>query len=168
MHALIQFMLATEIHSLARYSKRTIELLRALSYYSYKVSGSFNFLLRVLFNVPSRYIFTIGLSEYLGLGVDASRIHIQYPVNATLELVHNFLFLSYGAITLFGRSFQITFNRKTKLLERANHISFYFHKRIQSALRCFRSLLLTASLLISFPAGTKTLHFPAFPILTDL
>ena len=40
--------------------------------------------------------------------------------------------------------------------------------RIQFALCCFRSLLITASLLISFPAGTKTLQFPAFPILTDL
>jgi hypothetical protein len=32
---------------------------------------------------------------------------------------------------------------------------------------CFRSLLLTASHLISFPAGTKTFQFPAFPILSD-
>ena len=104
-------MLATKIHSLARYSKRTIELLRALSYYNYKVSGSFNSLLRVLFNVPSRYIFAIGLSEYLGLEVDASRIHVQYPVNVTLELVHNVFFFQYGAITLLGRSFQITSHR---------------------------------------------------------
>ena len=43
-----------------------------------------------------------------------------------------------------------------------------FSGMIRFALRCVQSPLLTASLLISFPAGTQTLHFPAFPILTDL
>src|SRR3989338_240641 len=119
-------MLATEIHSLARYSKRTIELRRALSYYRYKVSGSFNSLLRVLFNVPSRYIFAIGLSEYLGLEVDASRIHVQYPVNVTLELVHNVLSFRYGAVTLFDRPFQVTSRRKTHCLNKSTTSPYTF------------------------------------------
>ena len=37
----------------------------------------------------------------------------------------------------------------------------------QFALCCFHSPLLTASQLISFPAGTKTFQFPAFAILSD-
>ena len=41
------------------------------------------------------------------------------------------------------------------------------HHGIQFALYRFRSPLLTASLLISFPAGTKMLQSPAFPIITD-
>ena len=49
-----------------------------------------------------------------------------------------------------------------------HHISFVFQQRIQFALSCFQSLLLTTSLLISFPLGTKTFQFPRFPILTDL
>ena len=48
--------LATQTNSLARYSKRTIQLLRAVSLYTHETSGSLNSLLRVLFNVPSRYI----------------------------------------------------------------------------------------------------------------
>ena len=47
-----------------------------------------------------------------------------------------------------------------------HHISFTFLQRIQFALICFQSLLLTESLLISFPPGTKTFQFPGFPDLT--
>ena len=35
MDTLLQVILATQIHSLARYSKRTLELLKALAYYNY-------------------------------------------------------------------------------------------------------------------------------------
>jgi hypothetical protein len=44
-----------------------------------------------------------------------------------------------------------------------HHISNILLCRIQFGLCRFRSLLLTASQLIFFPAGTKTLQFPAFP-----
>ena len=43
-----------------------------------------------------------------------------------------------------------------------------FPHRIQFALCWFQSPLLTASLLISFPPGTKTFQFPGFPVLSDL
>ena len=39
--------------------------------------------------------------------------------------------------------------------------------RIRFALCRFLSLILTTSLLVSFPPGTKTLQFPGFPILSD-
>jgi hypothetical protein len=68
------FRLATQLQSLARYSKRTIELLRALSHYSYQVSDSFNSRFGVLFNFPSLYSYAIGLKVYLRLEIDASRI----------------------------------------------------------------------------------------------
>ena len=38
---------------------------------------------------------------------------------------------------------------------------------IRFVLCCFRSTLITASLLLSFPAGTKMLQFPAFPIVSN-
>lgn len=66
--------LATQIHSLVRYSKRTMQLLKAASYYNHQVSGSFHSLLQVLFNFPSRYLYAIGLGLYLGLEVDGSQI----------------------------------------------------------------------------------------------
>ena len=48
-----------------------------------------------------------------------------------------------------------------------HHISTILLWRIQFALYCFRSLLLTASQLVSFPPGTKMLQFPGLPILSD-
>ena len=46
-------------------------------------------------------------------------------------------------------------------------MSTSFLKQIQFALFCFRSLLLTESLLVSFPAGTKTFQFPALLLLAE-
>ena len=45
------------------------------------------------------------------------------------------------------------------------HISLYSRIGIRFVLFCFRSTLITESLLLSFPAGTKMLQFPAFPLL---
>jgi hypothetical protein len=60
-HPSFRVMLATQVNSLARYSKRTTEHLSALPFHNYQVSGSFNSLSRVLFNFPSRYYYSIGL-----------------------------------------------------------------------------------------------------------
>ena len=48
-----------------------------------------------------------------------------------------------------------------------HHIPQVFPLGVQFALCRFRSPLLTASLLLSFPAGTKMFQFPAFPLLTE-
>lgn len=58
---------------------------------NYEVSGSCHFLLRVLFNVPSRYYVLSVSKTYLELEVDVPRIPVQYSVNSTLELVNIFL-----------------------------------------------------------------------------
>ena len=47
------------------------------------------------------------------------------------------------------------------------HIPWMLPPRVQFALCRFRSPLLPASLLVSFPAGTKMFQFPAFPLLTE-
>ena len=49
----------------------------------------------------------------------------------------------------------------------ALHISPVFPRGIRFALCRFRSPLITASRLISFPAGTKMFQFPACPFLTE-
>ena len=48
-----------------------------------------------------------------------------------------------------------------------HHISAALRQRIRFVLFCLRSTLMTESLLLSFPAGTKMLQFPAFPLLSE-
>ena len=62
----------------------------------------FTSLLRVLFSVRSRYLFAIGLGEYLALAVDACRIHIGFPTHATPELTHVVLVVDTGLSPCFA------------------------------------------------------------------
>ena len=88
-----RFTLATEAHSLARYSKRTIQLRGAVSLYLHETSGSFHSLLRVLFNIPSQYWYAIGLKKCLRLEVNASQIQTQFPVGPTQDTCTSFFLL---------------------------------------------------------------------------
>ena len=63
--------------------------------------------------------------------------------------------------------FQATSDSRNGRNEGQHHIPLLLPAKIRFAMCGFQSLLLTASQLISFPAGTETLHFPAFPILAD-
>ena len=73
----------------------------------------------------------------------------------------------YGAITLFRSTFQCTLRFPARLKRKSiPHISNNFHCLIRFAVCGVQSLLLTVSQLISFPAGTKTFQFPAFPNLS--
>ena len=102
--------LAKEIHSLVRFSKRTTELrLHALPTGSSRFGRSerglsspvalsptgfmpyCTALLGVLFSVPSRYLFAIGLRTYLVLTDDVCRIREEFPIPATLDLTHGVL-----------------------------------------------------------------------------
>jgi hypothetical protein len=77
----------------------------------------------------------------------------------TITFPHTFTGLSPSEVFL-SRKLQVWKKVKSKSM---HHISIILLQRIQFGLYRFRSLLLTASQLISFPAGTKTLQFPAFP-----
>jgi hypothetical protein len=57
---------------------------------------------RILFSVRSRYLFTIGLGEYLALTVDACQIHEGFPTSATLELTHIVLDVDTGLSPCFA------------------------------------------------------------------
>lgn len=83
--SLLQVKLATELHSLARYSKRTMhrQSIAEASHYQYLVSESFHSLLWVLFSFPSRYSFAIGLLACLALEVDAPYLPASYPRGGT-------------------------------------------------------------------------------------
>ena len=156
--------LATEVNSLARYSKRTIQPLKAVSNYSYQVSGSFHSLAGVLFNVPSRYSYAIGLQSYLGLEVDAPQIQAPYPRSPTLAASHPRFPSTTGlSPSVASRSRELRVRKHGRYDEPKHHISPGFHQRIQFALRGFQSPLLTASQLVSSPVGTQTFQFPTFP-----
>ena len=82
-----QVRLATKMHSLARYSKRTVHAhfharttLYVLGFrvFSHPVIGSFQLSLAVLF--------AIGLSVCLALAVSACHLHSSYPRTVTLAL----------------------------------------------------------------------------------
>ena len=67
-------------------------------------------------------------------------------------------------IASLSREVLVTTKAVRKVLQ--PHISSTLLQRIQFAFCCFQSPLLTASLLISFPSGTKTFQFPELPNLT--
>ncbi len=70
----------------------------------------------------------------------------------------------YGAFTLYGVPFQGTSGRPRKgCPEPAPHIPQDFRPGVRFVLCRFRSPLLTASLLLSFPPLTEMLHFSGFP-----
>ena len=54
---------------------RTYGATKAAPSYLYYVSDLFTVFLRLLFNIPSRYYFTIGFVLYLDLEVNALHIH---------------------------------------------------------------------------------------------
>ena len=122
----------------------------------------------VLFNFPSRYLYSIGLETYLGLEVDAPRIPAPFPRDGTLDThARNLLRCRYGAVTLYRMPFQATLRFPARLKRRSeHHISDAFQRQIRFALYAFQSLLLSASQLISSPSGTKTFQFPEFPAIS--
>lgn len=94
--------LATQMHSLARYSKRTTQILRSVPFYVYEVSGSFNSLSRVLFNFPSRYLYAIGLETYLRLEVSISQFPAPYPGSSTQDTSKACLVIATGLSPCFA------------------------------------------------------------------
>lgn len=72
-------------YSVTTISFRELHSFHAVSGCHYLVSGSFHPPIGVLFSFPSRYFYAIGLEVYLELGVDASHIQAQYPMDPTQE-----------------------------------------------------------------------------------
>ena len=94
--------LATQIHSLARYSKRTIQTRRSVPFDIYKISGSFDSLSWVLFNFPSRYLCAIGLETYLRLEVSGSQFPAPYPGSSTQDTSTSCLVIATGLSPCFA------------------------------------------------------------------
>ena len=157
------------MHSLARYSKRTIQLFQAVSHCPHQISGSFDSLSRVLFNIPSQYWCAIGFEEYLRLEVDASLLQTQCPMSPTQDTSHLCCFSRTGlSPCIVCRSRQLLLKQLRGLMQGlvTPHV-LPVSRKIRFALCCVRSLLLAASHLISFPPGTETFHFPGFWFLAE-
>ena len=115
--------------------------------------GSFHLSLTVLFAIGHMVVFSLtGWSPYLPSGFLVSR--------RTPDSARSFKDFAYGIVTLFDLPFKtvrLSFQVPTsRSLPRR-----YFYPRF--GLLRFRSPLLSESLLLSFPPGTKMFQFPGFP-----
>ena len=130
----------------------------------------------VLFTFPSRYLSAIGHQEVFRLNGWSRQIHTPFQGwRVTWENTSESHTYIYGAITLYGATFQWT--------STSNVISYSVTRRqtdpsapttpqmqplpgithLRFSLIRFRSPLLSESLLFSLPMGTEMFHFPTFP-----
>ena len=115
----------------------------------------------MLFTFPSRYWFTIGLSDIFSLTGWSRQIHTGFHVSrATQDTPRIYTTYEYAAVTLYGCTFQhillncINARRcpTTPMLPQQDGFGLF----------PVRSPLLRESLLFSFPTGTKMFQFPAY------
>ena len=115
----------------------------------------------VLFTFPSRYWFTIGRQVVLSLGGWSpqlpTRFHVPRGTRDTPKALSDF---AYGAITLFGRTFQtVPLSDRVPCWSPTTPTGIASHR---FGLFPVRSPLLGESRLISFPPGTEMFQFPGF------
>ena len=121
----------------------------------------------VLFTFPSRYWFTIGRQEVFSLTGWSPWILAGFHVSRDTQVpVTSRRAVAYGAVTLYGRSFQIV-RLACWLVTR-----WFYTQTGPTTPPCkhdglgyvrVRSPLLAESLLFSVPVGTEMVHFPTLP-----
>ena len=95
------------------------------------------------------------------------KLPASFPGGSNLDTFTSFLALPTGLSPYVALR-----SRRVRLAKRGlkegpqHHISNAFQRPIQFAVCCVQSLLLAASQLISFPAGTKAFQFPALSTLS--
>src|SRR6187431_1462331 len=130
----------------------------------------------VLFTFPSRYLSAIGHQGVFRLNGWSRQIHTEFQgFRVTWDTTQQSWAYTYGAITLYGATFQWTSTSTSFsycLIRRQTDTSGpttpYLQPlpgitQIRFSLFRFRSPLLSESLLFSLPTGTEMFHFPAFP-----
>ncbi len=116
-------------------------------------SGTFDSLCRVLFIVPSRYLFAIGVTALFSLGRSAPPALGQHSRAARLLWPVPSARLGYGALTLCGATFQWLRPHAALSLARRNPVGS------RRGLVPVRSPLLRESLLVSRPPLNDMLKF---------
>ncbi len=121
--------------------------------------GAFQLSLTVLVRYRSRDVFRVGSLMSPSFPRDIQRAVLR-------DIPRPPTGYAYGAFTLYGAPFQGTSASQWGSILGALqlHISLPLRAGIRFALCRFRSPLLPASLLVSFPAGTRMFLFPAFPL----
>jgi hypothetical protein len=130
----------------------------------------------VLFTFPSRYWSAIGHQGVFRLSGWSRQIRTAFQeYRATRDYIEEPLLYVYGAITLYGGTFQSASTStmvSDSLLVRQyqpNGPTTPHRQRLPAitptrfSLFRFRSPLLAESLLFSLPVGTEMFHFPTFP-----
>ena len=135
-----------------------------------------NSLFKVLFNFPSRYLSAIGHQGVFRLNGWSRQIHTEFQgFRVTWDDASQLATYTYGAITLYGATFQ-----RTSTSSRVSYCAVGRqthpcdpttpHTQPLPGITCtwfglirFRSPLLSESLLFSLPVGTEMFHFPTFP-----
>lgn len=135
-----------------------------------------NSLFRVLCSFPSRYLSAIGHQGVFRLNGWSRQIHTEFQgFRVTWDDASQLATYTYGAITLYGATFQ-----RTSTSSRVSYCAVGRqthpcdpttpHTQPLPGITCtwfglirFRSPLLSESLLFSLPVGTEMFHFPTFP-----
>jgi hypothetical protein len=130
----------------------------------------------VLFTFPSRYLSAIGHRGVFRLNGWSRQIHTEFQgFRVTWDVTPELLPYTYGAITLYGATFQWTststvVSYSAYLRQQVLNDPTTPHTqrppaitRMRFSLFRFRSPLLSESLLFSLPVGTEMFHFPTFP-----
>ena len=115
----------------------------------------------MLFTFPSRYWFTIGLSDIFSLTGWSRLIHTGFHVSRATQDTPNFYrTYKYAAFMLYGRSFQTVLLHSVIVCRCPTTPTLPGQGWF--GLFPVRSPLLRESLLFSFPTGTKMFQFPAY------
>ncbi len=134
--------------------------------YPRPVSGLFTGVSPLLFSFPSRYSFAIGLGEYLALGASFPRLPERVPTPGTRghgESPPRLRLRGYHPLrprTSTGVRLPVVGSAPGPVHPTSSTGS---PRGVRFGLCRFRSPLLTASRLLSFPPGTKMFQFPGFP-----
>ena len=122
----------------------------------------------LLFTFPSRYLFTIGLLEYLVLPVSSGGFPqaIRVPGYLRIETKKSFYFHLQG-YHLLGLSFPAhSINKKICNFSTINGTSLPCNPHCIATISLdyirFRSPLLTECIFVYFPPGTEMFYFPGY------
>ena len=167
--------LASHENSLERYSQRThghcstaLRLLRrfhARTACNQLISCSLHLPSGVLCSFRSRYYYTIGLGECLGLEAYASRIRAQFPMRGTLDTQQSPVLVPLRVCHPLWSPIPGDFEFNTEGVRRVRtpHLDT-ISVPVRFALSRVQSPLLAGSQLISCPLPTKMLQFGRFPL----
>ena len=172
--------LAIDRNSLARYSKRThgscVHDLSVASFLGDHMrliiswfQALFTSLPRVFFSVRSRYYCTIGLGTYLGSEDCTSQLPARYPTHGPQDTFNHASSIRLRDYHPLRSVVPGTFNSGSQRVPKVHYSTSPCPRRagIRFVLGPFRSPLLRASRLISFPSPTRMLYFGEFPFLAE-